>query len=590
LHHFYQIHLAASPGHGPDYGHFVSKDFIHWAPLPVAIWNGIDKSHEFNSSGYVTPYDNEAIFTGSGVLVDGAAPDGEGKGIVQIYPGLCNKNDWPACDTGTLLAQAVPADYANDELLVNWTKPSYNPIMENTQRDPSTPWKLPSGEWRLRTYDSKVYGAASDADLLEGKWYEIGTSQDFRTCECPSFYPLPPPTPGFERAYAELNATGDLPTHVHKTSCGGDWWQLGSYVPAAPKTLGTFRATPGWEDVFVQKRIDVGNFYASKDNAYPVRGSSGGQRRINWGWATVPPQSTQTLPREITFNAVARTLEQAPIAELLELRGTSVFSRVNVELVKGNMPLGLANGVAKQSEIRIVFDLPNYAATFGVAVGKSGGADSGVDVSTYMQRTDLPGADYNITHMPVGTDPKTCAAACDADDKCQAWTYVVRGSPVGSGDCCLKSSVPCPVTSGGASASCTSGSKTNQTLHTCGGDGSVTSCTVDYEPPPSSTVDAAAFYNVSVSCGTFQDSLRLLSTETSVEMRMYSDATFVETFFQGGRTVITSKAPMDQSSDLTLLSDVPSSSVIRVASVDVYPIGSIWTTPEAVRKAKRVYT
>merc|ERR1711965_1258705 len=25
IHHFYQIHLAAPPGHGPDYGHFVSK-------------------------------------------------------------------------------------------------------------------------------------------------------------------------------------------------------------------------------------------------------------------------------------------------------------------------------------------------------------------------------------------------------------------------------------------------------------------------------------------------------------------------------------------------------------------------------------
>jgi hypothetical protein len=27
----------------------------------------------------------------------------------------------------------VPADYAGDELLINWTKPDYNPIMENTQ-------------------------------------------------------------------------------------------------------------------------------------------------------------------------------------------------------------------------------------------------------------------------------------------------------------------------------------------------------------------------------------------------------------------------------------------------------------------------
>ena len=42
-------------------------------------------------------------------------------------------------------------------------------IVNNTQRDPTTPWKTPDGEWRLRTYDSMFYGAASDEDLLAGK-------------------------------------------------------------------------------------------------------------------------------------------------------------------------------------------------------------------------------------------------------------------------------------------------------------------------------------------------------------------------------------------------------------------------------------
>merc|ERR1711871_933899 len=295
IHHFYQIHLAAAPGHGPDYGHFVSKDFVTWAPLPVAIWNGLDSSV---TPPRVTKYDNEAIFTGSAFVVDGAGPGGKGPGVVNIYPGLCNKQDWPQCGTGTLLAQAVPADYANDQLLVNWTKPSYNPIMQDTQRDPSSPWKTPSGEWRLRTYDSNVYGAASDADVLEGKWYKIGQNKDFRTCECPSFYPLPASSPGFEEAYNAELKKGALPTHVHKTSCGGDWWQLGTYEAGTPKAADHLHATPGWEDVFAQLKIDQGRFYASKDNVYPTK--DGGSRRINWGWAQVPPASTQTLPREIT--------------------------------------------------------------------------------------------------------------------------------------------------------------------------------------------------------------------------------------------------------------------------------------------------
>ena len=99
FHHFYQIHLAALPGHGPDYGHFVSKNFVDWTELPVAIWNGLDASV---SPPRVTKYDNEAIFTGSAVVVDGAGPGGVGKGVVNIYPGLCNTKDWPGCSTGTL--------------------------------------------------------------------------------------------------------------------------------------------------------------------------------------------------------------------------------------------------------------------------------------------------------------------------------------------------------------------------------------------------------------------------------------------------------------------------------------------------------
>ena len=61
------------------------------------------------------------------------------------------------------------------------------------------------------------------------------------------------------------------------------WWQLGTYDGGPPKTLGTYKATPGWEDLFEQRQIDQGLLYASKDNEYPTK--TGGKRRINWGWA-----------------------------------------------------------------------------------------------------------------------------------------------------------------------------------------------------------------------------------------------------------------------------------------------------------------
>eukprot|EP00039_Didymoeca_costata_P017021 m.311946 g.311946 ORF g.311946 m.311946 type:complete len:127 (+) comp16482_c0_seq76:1281-1661(+) len=96
---------------------------------------------------------------------------------------------------------------------------------------------------------------ANDADFLAGKFYDLGVSQDFRQCECPSFYPLPASTPGFEQAFQAAKAAGALPTNVHKTSCGGDWWQLGSYSVKDAKDIGNFSATPGWEDLFAQRKI-----------------------------------------------------------------------------------------------------------------------------------------------------------------------------------------------------------------------------------------------------------------------------------------------------------------------------------------------
>jgi len=468
FHHFYQIHLSApishyldgtvaTSGHGPDYGHFVSKDFIHWAALPTAIWNGFDAS---TTPLTVTKYDNEAIFTGSAQIFDGAGPGGKGPGVVNIYPGLCNKQDWPKCETGTLLAQAVPADYAGDELLVNWTKPSYNPIMENTQRDPSSPWKTPFGTWRLRTFNQHVYEAASDEAVLKGQWKDLGVNKDFRGCECPSFYPLPAPTPGFEAEYEAMRDSG-LPTNVHKTSCGGDWWQLGTYSANATGKLGSFNATPGWEDLFVQRKIDQGKFYASKDNVYPTK--DGGSRRINWGWAQVPPASTQTLPREITFNAAARCLQQYPIEELSALRGTAVKA-------SGAGKVNLPAGAAKNSEILATFDLPDTNGTFGVTVGS-------------------------------------------------------------------------------------------------------TNCSVDYVP---------GAQNATVSCGGTHDIVPLLSKEKTFEIRVYSDATFLEAYFQRGRSAMTVVSKMDASTTISLVAS-------QKVDATAWPIKGIWTTPEAVRAQKRVY-
>jgi sucrose-6-phosphate hydrolase SacC (GH32 family) len=71
-------------GDGPDWGHWVSKDFTKWAQLPVAIWND-------------QYYDNSAIYTGSTTIVDGKP--------VMMYPGKCNckgtnETGAPCCNDG----------------------------------------------------------------------------------------------------------------------------------------------------------------------------------------------------------------------------------------------------------------------------------------------------------------------------------------------------------------------------------------------------------------------------------------------------------------------------------------------------------
>lgn len=126
--------------------YIVSEDLVFWRHLPVAIWND-------------QLYDNVAIFTGSATIVNSIP--------TIVYPGLCSSVDWPACNTGTVFAIALPFDYANDRYLVNWTKPSYNPIVENVQRDPSTAWQtVKADEWRFTNYDGLIYTSKVRSDEL----------------------------------------------------------------------------------------------------------------------------------------------------------------------------------------------------------------------------------------------------------------------------------------------------------------------------------------------------------------------------------------------------------------------------------------
>lgn len=524
-HHFYQDHISIAPGRGPDWGHAISSDLVTWAHLPVAIWND-------------QPYDSVAIYTGSATLVDDKP--------VIVYPGLCTKDQWAGCVTGTLLAIALPEDLS-DPLLTNWTKPSYNPIVNNTQRDPTSSWQEPSGEWRMTSYDGSVY-----ASMDFQKWYRINGSSGFTTGECPSFFPLPGSSP-------RLGAT-----HVFKSSFGGkDNMQVGRYIPGTPGQPGN------WTPLTDFRIIDVGDFYASKDLF-----DSSTQRRINWGWAKVPPASTQTLPRVMGWDEDLELLTFSPAAELSKLRQQQLVDAGSLHVAAGQHAwLGSwADGTGNQSELIVTFTLPNTAAMFGVdvvagvspptgknastrvfilydpaasnaSVGVSGFNPPGpAELTQYMVHTDLTGGDFNVTNVEY-TDPHICEAVCIANPDCQAWTYVTRPPLVAS--CCQKGAT---------------GFRYNPDSPTC---------TSGVRTPRPAPIDGTS------------DSLVFKPGETTVTIHVFIDNTFIEAYWQDGRVAMT-KTFVDAAPEFGMAIFAESADV-AVVSAQAWHMGGIWKPAEVVK-------
>jgi hypothetical protein len=452
-------------------------------------------------------------------------------------------------------------------------------------------------------------GATSDADVIAGRWAAVGKS-NLKLCECPSLYPLPAATPGFEDEYAVAARTGTLPTHVHKYSCGPqtpeeepqhygaylDWWQVGTYNESAPLN---FSATPGWEDVFAQKPVDAAFFYASKDNAFPSSKSE--QRRINWGWAILFLHSgaagpyPQSLPRLVTFNPVARQLEQPPIEEIKQLRGPAAYAHDNLEISPSTAPswLGLPKGIAKQAEFHATFVLPDKPATLGFTIGAPRSAGpAGMSVNRSMPGYIMSGwGSYGRHNASLASD---CQLQCDADPKCVMWSFAPMAGVVDASQCTYNSNSvhrQCPF----SAARSTLGFKNTTRLPGCVSNTSYLQCSIEFTPQSNAS---AAFYEVPVTCGGTTDTLRLLSSEKTVDLQVFADHSFLEAFFQRGRVAMTVPVilPDDMArhqylndmTDMGLISTLAEGDAI-VANVSIYPMTGVWANHEEVRDAARVY-
>jgi hypothetical protein len=74
--------------------------------------------------------------------------------------------------------------------------------------------------------------------------------------------------------------------------------------------------------------------------------------------------------------------------------------------------------------------------------------------------------------------------------------------------------------------------------------------------------------------------------DVQVELRIFSDVTFIEAYFQQGRTAMTAVVSLNNDSNIEFTA---TDTNVNVVSATAYPIAGIWTTPEAVKNQPRVY-
>lgn len=260
-HLFYQYNPKGAVWGNIVWAHSTSKDLVNWTPHPFAIYPTIES-------------DINGCWSGSATILSKGKP-------VIIYTGINTKNQ-------QVQNIAIPKN-VSDPYLVEWIKPSYNPVMAPTQqnminassfRDPTTAWLGQDGWWRLivgnkidREGRALMFRSRDFVRWTQAK-HSLYSRRGTGMWECPDFYPVS--TTGEEGV--ETSMVGKGIKHVLKASMNDGFFD--SYA------IGTYNLE---KDVFIpekgslsldsQMRYDHGKFYASKTFF-----DSLAERRILWGW------------------------------------------------------------------------------------------------------------------------------------------------------------------------------------------------------------------------------------------------------------------------------------------------------------------
>ncbi|KAJ9565221.1 hypothetical protein OSB04_001187 [Centaurea solstitialis] len=300
-------------------------------------------------------FDKYGCWSGSATILPGNKP-------VIIYTGIINKKPEPGHQVQNY---AIPANYS-DPYLRKWIKPDNNPIIKPTHenvssfRDPTTAW-FNNGHWKIiigskrnRRGIAYLYRSRDFVKWTKAQ-HPFHTKRDTGMWECPDFYPVS--TRGTNGL--DTSTLGKDVKYVFKVSLDMtryDYYTIGKYDLFYDEYVPGNTSVDGWAGL----RYDYGNFYASKAFFDPVQ-----KRRILMGWANESSTSNEDIakgwagihliPRKVWLDPSGHKLLQWPIRELENLRGQKVHLS-NVEINKGDT-IEIKGITAVQADVEVSFTI-----------------------------------------------------------------------------------------------------------------------------------------------------------------------------------------------------------------------------------------
>jgi len=344
------------------WGHAASRDLVHWADWPVALWPD-------------TPHDRGGCYSGNMVIDDRGVP-------TALYTG----NVAGHRETYGMLARSTDG-------FLTWQKKR---VMDNAQRpNPQSPVHWDAQLWKQGDTWFQLIGGTTGGQEPKGAAY-LWTSPDLERWTLQK--PIYSGGPGQFWELPYLLPFGDK--HALLIGVGGNPYWIGTYDP---KTM-TF--TP---DSPKTRSADPGDYYSYNPHMVDGEGPGGTPRRIMHGWVQTPPTPTQAVPYWQGAHSVPRVITlrdgrlfQEPIPEITVLRGEKHALR---DLDVGPESKRLLEGIRGDAlEILAVFQ-PGTARRLGLKVRASADGKVGLPVWFDARTREFGVADRHMTSDLAAGEP-----------------------------------------------------------------------------------------------------------------------------------------------------------------------------------------